>query len=328
MSRFTPEEIERAFGQVSHEYPQDVDSVTCKNLLKFLLTNTPEDVVTGIHSTPDYNMGEMNKYLKTIIGNTDIVQLEKFIRYINGSSVNSSTISEIIGQQPHHKYIPIYKVCLQMLQNREEGLAASAHPLPSAFLSARPSAFPSSHPLPSARPSAFPSARPSAFPSARPSAFPSARPPASATTKLPSASSYSFHQANLTGRHLKAASVEPSARPLQSAIFKKPATKRHTPLTPSEIENYKKSKDYRTPNKWYTQSSKNNLRFYIHKKTKLLVTPSEYMQIVKIQRGGGGSRRRRTSHRKRKSYRKSKCVRHTRRKQTRRHRHRRSRHRR
>ena len=42
---------------------------------------------------------------------------------------------------------------------------------------------------------------------------------------------------------------------------------------------------------------------------------------------GGGSRRRRSSHRKRKGYRKSKRVRHTPRKQTRRHRHRRSRHR-
>lgn len=44
--------------------------------------------------------------------------------------------------------------------------------------------------------------------------------------------------------------------------------------------------------------------------------------------GGGGSRRRSSSHRMRKSYRKSKPVRHTLRKQTRRHKNRRSHHRR
>ena len=121
----------------------------------------------------------------------------------------------------------------------------------------------------------------------------------------------------------------PSAHPLQSAIFKKTATKIHTPLTPSEIFIFKHLDDaYTNPENWHTQSSKNDLKYYIHNKTKIAVTPSEYIQIADIEQGGGGSRRRRTSHRKRKSYRKSKCVRHTRRKQTRRHRHRRSRHRR
>jgi hypothetical protein len=114
-----------------------------------------------------------------------------------------------------------------------------------------------------------------------------------------------------------------SARPPASTIFK-----RHTPLTPTQISIYKTFEAYRNPDNWYTQSLENDLQYYIHKTTNIAVTPSEYIQIADIQRGGGGSRRRRTSHRKRKSYRKSKRVRHTPRKQTRRHRHRRSRHRR
>ena len=118
----------------------------------------------------------------------------------------------------------------------------------------------------------------------------------------------------------------PSAHPLQSAIFKKPATKIRTPLTPSEISIFKTFEAYTNPDNWYTQSSEKNNLQYIHKWMPVVVTPSEYIQIADIEQGGGGSRRRRTSHRKRKSYRKSKCVRHTRRKQTRRNR--RSRHRR
>jgi hypothetical protein len=134
-------------------------------------------------------------------------------------------------------------------------------------------------------------------------------------------------------------SALPSARPLEITIAKpaKPriarqtnvsaVQKKLTPLSQDDIETYKQQADYNDPDNWYTQSPKNILQYYIHKRTNLVVTPDEYRQIVNIQRGGG-SRRRRSSHRKRKSYRKSKRVRHTRRKQTRRHRHRRSRHRR
>jgi hypothetical protein len=125
------------------------------------------------------------------------------------------------------------------------------------------------------------------------------------------------------------ASALPSARPLASAILKKPATKRHPPLTPTQIEIFKGFDAYRNPENWHTESLKNDdSLYYIHNTTKLAATPSEYMQIANIHLGGGGgSRRRRSSHRKRKGYRKSKRVRHIRRKQTRRHRHRRSRHR-
>jgi hypothetical protein len=151
-------------------------------------------------------------------------------------------------------------------------------------------------------------------PSARP--LPSARPPPSALF----------------------ASARPSAKPTStiakppSAIFKKSAPISNTllQLSPSQIESYNTQEKYNNPDNWHTQTSGNmgeNLKSYIHN-TGLVVTPSEYMQIMNIQQEGGGSRRRRSSHRKRKGYRKSKRVRHTRRKQTRRHRHRRSRHRR
>ena len=101
------------------------------------------------------------------------------------------------------------------------------------------------------------------------------------------------------------------------------------PLTSDQINTYQLLEEYRNPRNWHTQVSTKykDLQYYIHK-TGLVVTPSEYIQIADIQRGGGGSRRRRSSHRKRKSYRKSKRVRHTPRKQTRRHRRSRHRHRR
>jgi hypothetical protein len=191
MSRFTGDEFDIAFQQVYHEYPQDVDSVKCKNLLKFLLTNTPEEVSTGISLTLDENKVEMNNCLITIIGNTSIDELKRFIDYVNDSSVTSANILEIMNQQPHHRGIPIFNVCLQMLQNREQGPLPSA-PTSSLFASARPPA--SAHPPASAYPppsAPFASTLPSApfasapFASTPASAYPhaSSRPPASAKDK-------------------------------------------------------------------------------------------------------------------------------------------------
>ena len=174
MSRFTEDEFVTAFGQVPHEYPQDVNSA-CNNFFKILLTNTPESVYATISKMPDKNKGEMNECLKTIIGNTSIDQLNRFIGYVNDYSVNSANILEIMNQEPQHMGIPIFKVCLQMLQNKERG-SLQAPPASALFESA-----PTSAPFASARPSApFASAL---FESARPSALPSTRPPTSTIAK-------------------------------------------------------------------------------------------------------------------------------------------------
>ena len=117
MSRFTEDEFVTAFGQVPHEYPQDVDSA-CNKFFKILLTNTPESVYATISKMPDKNKDEMNECLKTIIGNTSIDELNRFIGYVNDFSVNSANILEIMNQKPHHMGIPIFQVCLQMLQNK------------------------------------------------------------------------------------------------------------------------------------------------------------------------------------------------------------------
>ena len=134
MSRFTEDEFKTAFGQVPHEYPQDVDSV-CNTFFKILLTNTPESVYATISKMPDKNKGEMNECLKTIIGNTSIDQLNRFIGYVNDYSVNSANILEIMNQKPHHMGIPIFQVCLQMLQNKERG-PLQAPPASALFASA------------------------------------------------------------------------------------------------------------------------------------------------------------------------------------------------
>ena len=85
---------------------------------------------------------------------------------------------------------------------------------------------------------------------------------------------------------------------------------------------------YRNPDNWTantTGSSGRELDSFSYKSpdrpgVTQTLTPKQYGALMGVTKGGS---RRRTVHRKHKSYRKSKRVRHTRRKQTRRHRHRR-----
>jgi hypothetical protein len=137
MNRFTEDEFDIAFQQVYPEHPQDVDSVNCNKIFKILLTKTPESVYATMSGMPGENKDEMYKCLKTIIGNTSIDELKRFIDYVNDSSVTSTDILEIMNRRPHRRGIPIFKVCLQMLQNREQ-----APPTSSLFASAPASAYP------------------------------------------------------------------------------------------------------------------------------------------------------------------------------------------
>jgi len=151
MNRFTEDEFDIAFQQVYPEHPQDVDSVNCNKIFKILLTKTPESVYATMSGMPGENKDEMYKCLKTIIGNTSIDELKRFIDYVNDSSVTSTDILEIMNRRPDRRGIPIFKVCLQMLQNREQ-----APPTSSLFASAPASAYPlaSTYPPESTRPHA------------------------------------------------------------------------------------------------------------------------------------------------------------------------------
>lgn len=94
----------------------------------------------------------------------------------------------------------------------------------------------------------------------------------------------------------------------------------------SDPNNYD-SMAFRNPNNWTpVTNSQGQLTEYKyqsprHTNVTSNAYPKEYAALMGL--GRGGSRRRRTVHRKRKSHRKSKRVHHTRIKHTRRHRHRR-----
>jgi hypothetical protein len=83
---------------------------------------------------------------------------------------------------------------------------------------------------------------------------------------------------------------------------------------------------YRDPKNWNAnttdcrQLDSYSYRSPYHHGVTQTLSPRQYGTLMGVIKGGS---RRRTVHRKHKSYRKSKRVRHTRRKQTRRHRHRR-----
>ena len=282
MSRFTAEEFERAFQEVYPSQQQQPFSEECKQFLGFLLTDTHENVSSAIESSmgDSTKMDKINKCLETIIGNISIYDLNRFIGYVNVSSVNSDNILEIMNQQPDYMYTPIFRICLQMLKNKERG------------------------PL-QAPPTSAPTSAPASAPTSAPA---SARQPN--TTLI-----FSNKPPKPTKHHTPHQPA--SARPLASATTK-PASAR-TPHSTSAHS----SAPPTTPFTYHEQNLK-----------------SFHTNDASVERGSvhpgsskagavGGSRRRRTSHRKRKGYRKSKRVRHTPRKQTRRHRHRhrRSRHR-
>jgi hypothetical protein len=266
MIRFTAKEFDTAFREV---YPHGTQY---KHFLETILTLDPVSVPEFIQTEKD-SRGEdqVNVLLQQIIYSNNIEEIMKLISYINRPDTTSNNILQIMAQQEYYRDIPILKMCLKMLQNREQGSTQALHTStkPSSTIFKKHAITPASTPA-SARPSALfahpprstiikpSSAHPSALPSARPSALPSALPSARPSAH-PTASAFARHKANLQRSNFKAASVE--------------------------------------------------------------------RQLPGM---GGGSRRRRTSHGKRKSYRKSKRVRHTPRKQTHRHRHRhrRSRHRR
>ena len=127
MGGFTTEEFERAFVQV---YPSEQPlSQECKNFLGFLLTNTPEDVSSGISSSmvDSTNGAKINKCLKTIIGYDDIDYLMLFINHANQSGLTSREIQK-------HEQFPIFHVVFQMLRNREQLPPASATAKPHSFL--------------------------------------------------------------------------------------------------------------------------------------------------------------------------------------------------
>jgi hypothetical protein len=93
-------------------------------------------------------------------------------------------------------------------------------------------------------------------------------------------------------------------------------------LTSEELKEFKET--YHDPEKWIPVIENDELAYYKNIEDGVTLTPNNYMAIfVDGKFGGSRRRRRRTAHRKRKSHRNSKRVRHTRIKHTRRHRHRR-----
>ncbi len=211
MSRFTGDEFETAFKEVYPEFKSSDESENCKKFLKFFLINTPEYVNTGISLTLDKNKGEMDKCLNTIIGNTSIDELMRFI--------DNDIISQPSSQTP------FFLVKSKMLQNKEQSAPASARPLASALPSARPpaSALPSARPpasaLPSARPPASTIAKLAKPRSARHSAKPLIATASALPSALPSARPSAHHEANLNEKHPVAASVEPGSAHRTSSIL-------------------------------------------------------------------------------------------------------------
>jgi hypothetical protein len=233
MSRFTGEEFDTAFQEV---YPA---GAPYKDFLRDILTNSIEFVEEYINykeKNTDWRGYSKDKLITLIREIMNITgkhpdekgELMKFINYINSLGVGSEQIQQIINQNPSvHNDVPIFKVCLKMFENREQG---PTHP--SALFASTPA----------------------------------------------------------------------SARP--SANFPIPKTQKE------RIQRW-----------WALNDAGRN------REAEIYYGAYKYPNLPP---GVGGSRRRRSSHRKRKGYRKSKRVRHTPRKQTRRHRHRhrRSRHRR
>ena len=136
MSRFTEEEFETAFKQVSPTWKYHVDE-QCKTFLKIILTNTADYVEEFINDIPKSDSETRDQCLKIIIEHTNINDLNGFIQNINAPSTTTDTISEDLSR---YEDLPIARVCLRMFQNREPGLQrappASAYPPASAHTSA------------------------------------------------------------------------------------------------------------------------------------------------------------------------------------------------
>ena len=206
MSRFTPEEFDIAFGEV---YPSVYPfTENCKKFLEFLLTNTPENVSSGISLSIGDDMVKMKECLNTIIDHDNIEDLMGIITFINNTDTTIEAISKMLSG---YEDLPIVKVCLQMFQNRELELQ-QAPPPPSARFD--PNSLHEKN-LRRRRPKAA-----SVEPSARPPASATTK-PASAIAKLPSArfDPNSLHEKNLRRRRPKAASVDPGSAHPRSRIF-------------------------------------------------------------------------------------------------------------
>jgi len=142
MSRFTEEEFERAFKQVSPTWKYRVDE-QCKTFLKIILTNTADYVEKFINDIPESVSKTRDQCLKIIIEHTNINDLNGFIQNINAPSTTTDTISKDLSG---YEDLPIASVCLRMFQNREPGPpkpASTRPPKPASAIAKLPSARPS-----------------------------------------------------------------------------------------------------------------------------------------------------------------------------------------